>query len=111
MLLLIEACNKAIEELESESGFQSGRQWERWIQNLTTILNENDLPTRVRKDSDKAAKPSPFVRFIKRLQHEIIPPDFRREHSCFALAEGITRARRVTTGRSTKAQKPRKAVT
>jgi hypothetical protein len=109
-LSLVEACNRAIEELASERGFQSGRQWERWIGDLTTILQNNDLPTEVRKDSDKTVKVSPFVRFVKELQ-QAIPPEIRPKHSPFGLAEAITRARRVTIRRPTKAQKTRKAAT
>ena len=68
----IVACAKAQEEIDGDdlAGHRSGAAWENWIRSLTKLLSENDLPTQVRKDTDKnpGGQASPFVRFIERLQ-------------------------------------------
>ncbi len=75
--------------------------WELWVCELTTILSNNELPTQVRKDTDKtkAAKPSPFVSFIRELQ-ACLPEKYRRSHTerpdfeaNIALSAAIIRAR------------------
>jgi hypothetical protein len=110
MIFIVEACKKAIEELSSEQVvFQSGQGWERWIEELTGILKNDGLPTKVRRDCDKAAKLSPFVHFVKELQRHAVPAAIQPKHSPFGLAEAIIRARRVTIGRLPTAQKTRKA--
>jgi len=97
------SCERALAELRSQkdSGFRRGEMWELWVRKLTTILSNKELPTRIRKDSDKTktAKPSPFVSFIRELQ-ACLPEKYRRSHgqrpdfeTNIALSTAIIRAR------------------
>jgi hypothetical protein len=76
-------CERALAELRNkkDSGFRRGEMWELWVRKLTAILSKNELPTQVRKDVDKtkAARPSPFVSFIRELQ-ACLPEKYRRSH-------------------------------
>ena len=96
-------CQRALAELRSrkDSGFRRGQTWELWVRKLTNILSKSELPTRVRKDTDKAktAKPSPFVSFIRELQ-ACFPEKYRRSHAersdfeaNIALSTAIVRSR------------------
>lgn len=62
-------CDLALVDLlpETKSGFRKGDMWDLWVRKLTAILKECQLPTAVRKDTDKvkAAEPSAFVAFIR----------------------------------------------
>ena len=98
-----EGCERALAELRSQkdSGFRRGEMWELWVRKLTTILSNNDLPTRIRKDSDKTktARPSPFVPFVRELQ-ACLPAKYRKSHALrhdfeanVALSTAIIRAR------------------
>jgi hypothetical protein len=63
---------------------------------VTEIAKAHELPTQVRKDTDKSAvfAPSPFVSLIGELQ-ALIPEAYRQStHSKIALSEAIARARR-----------------
>jgi hypothetical protein len=95
IISLIVACDHAQAHLEKNQGRREGETWENWVCRVTEILQQHQLPTGVRKDTDKnkAGKPSPFVSLIYELQHLI--PEGRRKstHSLFALAEAIARAR------------------
>jgi hypothetical protein len=97
------ACKLAQDELDGEglAEFQPGERWAYWIRNLTKILDGNDLPTQVRKDTDKtrSGEASPFVRFVKHLQSCFDPKYRRSTQSDGALALAITRTRRVTNVR------------
>jgi hypothetical protein len=107
----IVACAKAQDEIEGGSlaGHRPGEAWETWIRNVTKLLRENDLPTQVRKDSDKnrTGQASPFVRFIKHLQTSFDVKYRRATQSGIALAEAIARARRVAKPRKNRAIKTR----
>jgi hypothetical protein len=104
------ACDRALADLrrEEQSGFRKGEMWDLWVRKLTLLLSKNHLPTQVRKDTDKskAAKPSPFVAFLRELQaciskhyrrSQAHSPDFQAN---IALSTAIARARqrRVTKG-------------
>ena len=90
------ACNLALGEMESSDapGHREGECWEDWIRSLTRISQENRLPWRVSKGSDKSAQESPFTMLVAAL-HECVPKDARRHHhSNAALAKAINEARR-----------------
>jgi hypothetical protein len=100
---VLEGCNLAHAELKrgAESGFRRGDTWNLWVRNLTATLKAHQLPTEVRKDTDKnkTGKPSPFVRFIRELQ-ACFPKEYRRSQANnsdfepnIALSEAIVRAR------------------
>jgi hypothetical protein len=99
-------CKRALAELSEESGFQLGEAWQLWVRKLTSILLKRQLPTQVRKDTDKskAAKPSAFVAFMRELQ-ACIPGPYRRSQPggpdfrgniALSTAIGRARASRVT---------------
>ncbi len=70
--------------------------WNIWVNALTKIIKDSGLPHKIRKDSDKNKHDiqSPFVIFIKELQ-KILPKKCRKfTQSEYALAQGISRARR-----------------
>src|SRR5262249_27400452 len=54
---LVDACILAARKINSpdDRGFRKGECWEKWICELTNIVKKHDLPTGVRKDSDKFA--------------------------------------------------------
>jgi hypothetical protein len=97
------ACERALAELrcQESSGFRPGEMWERWIRDLTAIAADAQLPTTVRKDTDKikSDKPSPFVSLLRELQ-ACLPQEYRRSHPSsadaganIALSTAIVRAR------------------
>jgi hypothetical protein len=98
---LIIACNLALAHLENphNQGRRKGETWEHWVCRLARIMQDHQLPTEVRKDTDKniRGKPSPFVALIRELQPRI-PEANRRPHSDIALSEAIARARRTRSG-------------
>ena len=70
--------------------------WNIWVNALTTIMKDSGLPYKIRKDSDKNKRDtqSSFVMFIKELQ-KVLPEKCRKfTQSDYALAQGISRARR-----------------
>jgi hypothetical protein len=92
------ACKQALADLEDpkNQGRRRGETWENWIRCVTDIIKRHDLPSEVRKDTDKnvTGKPSPFVALIRDLQ-AFVPKNYRRStHSDIALSEAIVRARR-----------------
>ena len=100
---IFDACDRALHDLQEENGFRDGETWGLWIRKLTKILKANQLPTEVRKDTDKniTGKPSPFVAFVRELQ-ACVPEEYRRSQpysaeasANIALSEAIYRARRV----------------
>jgi hypothetical protein len=92
------ACDSSLKELNAPSipnfpSFDGGECWKYWIPRLTEIMKEADLPTGVRKDTDKrkSDKPSPFVALVRELQ-KCLPDECRQTtHSDDALAVAITR--------------------
>jgi hypothetical protein len=99
-------CERALAELRREkgSGFRDGETWQWWVRTLTSILSKSQLPTQVRKDTDKAkvAEPSAFVAFMRELQ-ACIPEAYRRSHpgspdfdANIALSTAIVKARTVS---------------
>ena len=100
---IFDACDRALHDLQEENGFRDGETWGLWIRKLTKILKAHQLPTEVRKDTDKnlTGKPSPFVAFVRELQ-ACIPEEYRFSQpnsaeapANIALSEAIYRARRV----------------
>jgi hypothetical protein len=96
-------CQRASAELRGrrDSGFRLGETWELWMRKLTNILSNSELPTRVRKGTDKikTARPSPFVLFVRELQ-ACLPATYRRSHALrsdfeanIALSTAIVRSR------------------
>jgi|HubBroStandDraft_1064217.scaffolds.fasta_scaffold32012_2 hypothetical protein len=97
------ACERALAELrcQESSGFRPGEMWEQLIRDLTIIAADAQLPTTVRKDTDKikSGKPSPFVSLVRELQ-ACLPQEYRRSHPSsagaaanIALSTAIVRAR------------------
>lgn len=71
--------------------------WSIWVNGITKIIKDHNMPYAVRKDSDKnkTGAPSPFVVLIRELQR-FMPKECRKfAHSDDALAQGISRARRA----------------
>lgn len=90
MMSFVAACENSNVD---RPGFQPGQAWDRWIRDLTDILRKHHFHTGVRKDSDKTADASPFVRFVAQMQEQF-PKDLRRHlHSETALTVAISRAR------------------
>jgi hypothetical protein len=74
-----------------------GDVWNIWVNALTKIMKDSGLPYKIRKDSDKNKRDtqSSFVLFIQELQ-KALPKECRKfTHSDYALAQGISRARRL----------------
>ena len=92
--------------------WRKGDMWDRWVRMVTAALDANQLPTSVRKDTDKIRtdKPSEFVALFRELQ-ACIPAAYRRSQAQFsdsqsniALSTAIVRARprhRVTKNSQT----------
>ena len=100
---IFDACDRSSHDLQEENGFRDGEIWGLWIRKLTKILKAHQLPTEVRKDTNKnlTGKPSPFVAFVRELQ-ACLPEEYRRSQPNsaeasvnIALSEAIYRARRV----------------
>jgi hypothetical protein len=94
---LLVACNLAAGEVNDPNlqGHHKGEYWERWIRQLTSIIEGEGLPSDARSDSDKlAGDESPaFVAFVDELQN-CAPGEVRRHStSKLALARAIERAR------------------
>jgi hypothetical protein len=103
---IAKGCERALAELRREtgSGFRDGETWQWWVRTLISILSKRELPTQVRKDTDKAkvAKPSAFVAFMRELQ-ACIPQAYRRSQpgspdfdANIALSTAIVKARTVS---------------
>jgi hypothetical protein len=94
MRLLIFASQDALGELDdaNDQGLSKGEAWDRWIVRLTSIAEKRGLPWRVRKDSDKQKRCSPFVEFVWELQRSV--PKAHRRYSRGALAGAVVGARR-----------------
>jgi hypothetical protein len=109
---VVVACEKAHQEVfcDVSSGHQRGDSWNRWMVNLTEILERNDLPTAARKDAtlNKSGRPSAFVLFVEELQKSFSERFRRGTHSAGALTEAIGRARRVTKEPMSEKNKTRK---
>jgi hypothetical protein len=91
---LIFASQDALKELNNIRGesFKKGEAWNRWSNELTDIAKAHLLPRRVRKDSDKQSRSSPFVELFWELQRFVPKP--HRRLSRGALAVAIVAARR-----------------
>jgi hypothetical protein len=91
---LIFASEDALKELSDTKGedFKKGEAWKRWSNGLTDIAKAHDLHGRVRKDSDKQSRSSPFVELVWELQRSV--PKAHRRYSRGALAGAIVGARR-----------------
>jgi hypothetical protein len=110
----LSACDRALMDLDSiprkpslgllgdlgaPPSIEEGRAWRLWIRRLTGIMKANGLPTGVRKDEgnkSKSDKQSPFVLFVRELQHCLPDGCKYPKHSDPALAKAIERARRVS---------------
>ena len=103
MTSFIVACNHALAHLNNleKHGRREGDTWGWWVCRMTEIIEAHQLPTQVRKDTDKnvTGKPSPFVALIRELQTFIPQEDRRSTHSDVALSEAIGRVRRPRSGR------------
>ena len=100
---LIVACNRALADLgnRNNQGRRRGETWGNWVCHVRKIIDAHQLPTEVRKDTDKnkKGKPSPFVALIRELQARIPEANRKSSHSDIALSEAIARARRCRSGR------------
>ena len=97
---LVRACDAAAKHWKALSKetwiWQDGEAWNHWIVELTDLMELNRLPIAASISQPKLAdtNTSPFVRFVKELQHSI-PKKYRRSyHWVVALTEAIKRARR-----------------
>jgi hypothetical protein len=97
---LLRACDAAAKHMKALSKetwmWRDGEAWNHWIVELTSLMGLNRLPIAASISQPKLANAntSPFVRFVKELQHSI-PKKYRRSyHSDVALTEAIKRARR-----------------
>jgi hypothetical protein len=92
------ACERALAELSdpNRAEMREGEAWEKWIHELSAILDESGLPTTARKDSDKQkdCSPSFFVAFVRELQ-KCVPAACWRRRSDSALATAIGSARKI----------------
>jgi hypothetical protein len=106
------ACDLAGKQLASGTNAEHrpGEYWEGWIRRLTEILKRSEISTSARKDAamNKSGKASNFVLFIEVLQKGFDPKFRRGTHSTSALAEAITRARRVAKRPQKRNNKTRK---
>jgi hypothetical protein len=84
------ACEKALSpNFLKKLSLEKGEPWQRWIQRLTEIMEQNLFPTTVSKDGS-----SPFVAFVWELQR-CLPVEHRQStHSYEALATAILRTPR-----------------
>jgi hypothetical protein len=94
MRRLIFASQDALKELNNTKGedFKKGEAWKRWSNELTDIAKAHNLHWRVRKDSDKQSRSSPFVEFIWELQQFV--PKTHGRYSKGAVSEAVVKARR-----------------
>jgi hypothetical protein len=94
MTRLIFASQDTLKELNNTKGedFKKGEAWKRWSNELTDIAKAHDLRWRVRKDSDKQRRSSPFVELVWELQKSV--PKAHRRSSRGALAGAVVGARR-----------------
>jgi hypothetical protein len=86
-------CEAVLSNLEIQEATE--RQWVRWIQHVAQIMNEDRLPTGVRKDAgnkSKSDRQSPFVIFVRELQHCLPRDCIYPKHSGGALAHAISKA-------------------
>jgi hypothetical protein len=89
---LVIACDYALNDL-SAAEYRDDKPWNWWIQGLTRIAGEQDLPAGVSTELDKEGRPLPFVRLVEKLE-SYLPADARpRKRSPAALAMAIARGR------------------
>jgi hypothetical protein len=89
---LVVACDCALNDL-SAAEYRDGQAWGWWIQGLTRIAGEHDLPAGVSTELDEKGRPLPFVRLVEKLE-SYLPADARpRKRSPAALAMAIARGR------------------
>ena len=85
---LVVACDCALNDL-SAAEYRDDQAWDLWIEGLTRIAQEYDLPADARI-VETSGKPSPFVALVCALQQHV-PAE--HTHSDEALAKAIRRAR------------------
>ena len=86
----VRVCDEDRELLTQYDFWPSGRAWQIWIRELTKILENQRLPTGVRKDGQN---PSQFANFVWSL-HSFLPREYiRAAHSKGALATAISKSR------------------
>ena len=87
--LLDKACDAALKELDSEIPLEPI--WRLWIRALAEIKEENDLPTKVRKDvgnKSNSDRQSPFTCLVRELQ-KCLPSDCKLPYATSALPTAI----------------------
>jgi len=92
---LAAACTSALAEMESSPSHREGACWDRWICDLTTILDAVGHPTAASKGrgKSKSDSTSAFVSFVLKLQ-DCVPKEARRHNTLDGLASAISRARK-----------------
>lgn len=94
------ACTTALRDLQDAPAFKEGESWNAWVRRLIRIFEQNGLATGARKDTgnkSRSDKESPFVPFVRELQHSL-PPELEcryQRNSDGALAKAIGQARRI----------------
>jgi hypothetical protein len=88
------ACKQAVAELDDPDAlvFRQGVSWQSWIRALTTIAEQNGLPTAAPKAGNAEVELGPFARFVEALQ--VYLPKEARLHANTRLSSEIYRARR-----------------
>jgi hypothetical protein len=89
---LVVACDCALNNL-SAAEYRDGQAWGWWIQELTQIAQEHNLPAGVNTELDRNDRPLPFVRLVQELERYLPANARSRRRSPAALAMAISRAR------------------
>ena len=89
---LVVACDCALNDLSAAED-RDGQAWGWWIQELTQIAQEHNLPAGVSTELDRNGRPLPFVRLVQELERYLPANARSRRRSPAALAMAISRAR------------------
>src|SRR5262245_57966821 len=68
LISLVVACDCALNDL-SAAEYRDGQAWGWWVQELTQIAQEHNLPAGVSTELDRNDRPLPFVRLVQELEH------------------------------------------
>jgi hypothetical protein len=90
----VTACDSGCAELDNpDFVMREGESWDRWICDLTAILERQELPVAASKGKSNYDRASPFVSLVLALQDSL--PFNRHRHSHLACAKAIGLARQA----------------
>jgi hypothetical protein len=89
---LVVACDCALNDL-SAAEYRDGQAWGWWIQELTQIAQEHNLPAGVSTELDRNGRRLPFLRLVQELERYLPANARSRTRSPAALAMALSRAR------------------